>query len=348
MKNTVVGVDIAKHVFQLYWVEADTGEIRNLKLQREKFLEHFANRSPCRIGMESCGGAQHWARQLMLLGHEVGLVAAQKVRPFVIGNKNDAADARGIWQAVQQPGMRLVTVKTEEAQAILALHRVRDQLVTIRTMQINALRGLLTEYGEVMPVKRAGLRKGLAEALQRLSDHLPAIAIETLREQWQRINLLDDEVAKIERRLHGWFKENEACQTIAAIPGIGLISATAVVATMGDATAFKSGREFAAWLGLVPRQRGTGGRVQLLGISKRGDPYVRAMLVHAARAAYRWKKAPEGWMTRLRQRRPANVAIVALANKMARTIWALLAHGRQYRTDHVSLPPTQAMATMAS
>lgn len=344
MKHTVVGVDIAKHVFQLYWVDNDTGEVFNKKLSREKFLEHFANRQPCWIGIEACGGAQHWARELIKQGHEVRIIAAQKVRPFVIGNKNDAADAKGIWQAVQQPGMRFVSVKTEDAQATLALHRMREQLVTMRTMQINALRGLLSEYGEVMAVKRSGLRKGIVEALQRLSERLPAMVIDTLREQWARIGVLDAEVTKIEQRLKSWFDQNQACQTIADIRGVGLISATAVVATMGDPKTFKSGREFAAWLGLVPRQRGTGGRVQLLGISKRGDVYVRTMLIHAARAAYRFGKDDTGWSGDIRKRRPANVAIVAMANKMARTIWALLAHGRRYNKNHVSQPPQLAPA----
>jgi len=344
MKHTVVGVDIAKHVFQLYWVDIDTGEIFNKKLSRDKFLEHFANRSPCLIGMEACGGAQHWARELIKQGHEVRIIPAQKVRPFVIGNKNDAADARGIWHAVQQPGMRFVSVKTEDAQATLALHRMREQLVTMRTMQINALRGLLSEYGEVMAIKRAGLRKGIAQALQRLSERLPAMLIDTLREQWARIGMLDAEIATIEQRLQAWFAQSQACQTIAAIRGIGLLSATAVVATMGDPKAFKSGREFAAWLGLVPRQKGTGGRVQLLGISKRGDVYVRTMLIHAARAAYRHLKEDTGWAVDLRKRRPPNVAIVAMANKMARTIWALLAHDRQYDVNHVSRPPCEVVA----
>lgn len=343
MKHTVVGVDIAKHVFQLYWVNADTGEIFNKKLSRDKFLEHFANREHCLIGMEACGGSQHWARELIKMGHQVRIIPGQKVRPFVIGNKNDAADARGIWFAVQQPGMRFVAVKSEGAQAIMALHRMRDQLVTMRTMQINALRGLIAEYGEVMAIKRTGLRKGIIEALQRLSEKLPAMVIDTLHEQWARIGELDGQIAKIELRLKLWFSETSACQQIAKIRGVGLISATAVVATMGDPKAFKSGREFAAWLGLVPRQVGTGGRVQLLGISKRGDVYVRIMLIHAARAAYRYSADDEGWIGELRKRRPPNVVIVALANKKARTIWALLAHDRDYDEQHVSHSPSLAV-----
>lgn len=336
--KTVVGVDIAKRVFQLHWIDMESGEIVNLQLKREKFLEHFANRASCLIGMEACGGAQHWARQLVAMGHQVKLMPAKAVRPFVGGNKSDVHDARAIWTAVQQPNVKAVAVKTEQQQAILALHRIRSQLVKFRTAQINGLRGLLAEYGEVMPQGRAGVRKGLAEALQRLSERLPAMVIDALREQWERIGKIDEQIGEIERRLKVWHKEDRACQRIADVPGVGLLSATAAVATMGDARAFKSGREFAAWLGLVPRQTGTGGRIRLLGISKRGDTYLRTLLIHGARSVLTHAKEPDPWVTQLRQRRPLNVAVVAVANKMARTIWALLAHERAYQKGFVSQP----------
>ena len=187
MNRIVVGVDIAKRVFQLHWVEPATGEIVALQLKRGKFLEHFANRSSCVIGMEACGGAQHWARSLQKLGHEVKLLSARMVKPFVGGNKNDAADARGVWTAMQQPGIKVVAVKSEEQQAVLALHRMREQLVKFRTAQINGLRGLLTEYGEVMPQGRAGIKKDIPGALQRISERLPAVLIDTLREQYARL-----------------------------------------------------------------------------------------------------------------------------------------------------------------
>ena len=253
VSKNVVGIDIAKRVFQLHSIDMETGEIVSLQLKREKFLEHFANRASCLIGMEACGGSQHWARKLTRLGHQVKLMPAKAVRPFVGGNKSDAHDARAIWTAVQQPNVKAVAVKTEEQQAILALHRMRSQLVKFRTAQINGLRGLLTEYGEVMPQGKAGVKKGVAEALQRLSDRLPGMVIDTLREQWARIGQLDEQIGEIEKRLKAWFKEDAACQRIAEIPGVGLLTATAAVATMGEAKAFKSGREFAAWLGLVPR-----------------------------------------------------------------------------------------------
>jgi transposase len=288
------------------------------------------------IGMEACGGSQHWARALHKLGHEVKLLSARMVKPFVSGNKNDAADARAIWTAVQQPGIKVVAIKSEAQQAVLALHRMREQLVKFRTAQINCLRGLLTEYGEVMPQGRAGIKRDIPGALGRLADRLPAIVIDTLREQYARLSELDEQISQIERRLRQWQREDCATQRIAEIPGVGLLSATAAIATMGDAKAFKSGREFAAWLGLVPRQTGTGGRVRLLGISKRGDKYLRTLLIHGARSVVTNSKTPPEWLNELVKRRPKNVAVVAMANKMARTIWALTAHERAYQQGYVS------------
>ena len=336
--RTVVSVDTAKRVFQLYWVDMGTGEIVNLRLTRAGFLEHFANRAACRVAMEACGGSQHWARRLRERGHEVRLLPAKRVRPFVGGNKSDAHDARAIWTAVQQPGVKAVAIKSEAQQGVLALHRMRQQRVKFRTAQINGLRGLLTEYGEVMPQGRAGMRRGMDAALDRVSERLPAMVVETLREQWARVVRLDEEIGEIERRLKLWHRDNAASRRIAEIPGVGVLSATAAVAAMGDPGAFRSGRQFAAWLGLVPRHSGTGGRVRMLGISKRGDTYLRTLLIHAARSVFTNSKAPPEWALRLAERRPANVATVTLANKTARTIWALLAHDRTYQPNGVSQP----------
>ncbi len=336
--RTVVGVDTAKRVFQLHWVDMETGEIVDLKLTRAKFLEHVANRTPCVVAMEACGGTQHWARRLRELGHEPRLVPAKAVRPFVGGNKNDAQDARAIWTVVQQPGIKTVAIKTEDQQAVLAMHRMRQQLVKFRTAQINGLRGLLSKYGEVMPKGRAGIRRAIAPALERVSERLPAMIVETLREQWARVAALDKEIGEIERRIKLWHRSNAASRRIAEIPGVGVLTATAVVAAMGDPAAFRSGREFAAWLGLVPRHKGTGGRVRTLGISKRGDKYLRTLLIHGARTVLTNAKAPPDWALRLAARRPPNVVTVALANKTARTIWALLAHDRAYQTNFVSQP----------
>ncbi|MEX3901692.1 IS110 family transposase [Paraburkholderia sp. BR10954] len=339
MKLTPVGVDIAKNVFQIHYVDTETGEIVNRQIKRARFLEHFANRAPCLIGMEACGGSQHWARRLLEMGHQVKLMPAKFVKAFNIGNKNDPADARAIWLAVQQP-CKAVAVKTEAQQAVLALHRMRQQLVKFRTMQINSIRGLLTEYGEVMGKGRSALDKAIAGVLERLAERLPAVLIETLREQWNGLEKLDRQIAEIERRLREWMRQDKACKSIAEVPGIGLLTATAAVATMGDPKSFSSGREFAAWVGLVPRQAGSGGRVLLLGISKRGDTYLRTLLIHGARSVLYNAKNRGAWVERIAKRRPPNVVLVALANKIARTIWAILAHDRNYEKDFVSAKPT--------
>jgi transposase len=260
--------------------------------------------------------------------------AGEFVKAFNIGNKNDAADARAIWLAVQQPG-KAVAVKSEAQQAVLALHRMRQELVKTRTMQINGLRGLLAEYGEVMGKSRRALEETLAQVLARLAQRLPAMLIETLREQWMRLSALDEQIARIEQRLQTWMKQDQSSKAIAAIPGVGVLTATAAVATMGEAASFRSGREFAAWLGLVPAQTGSGGKIRLKGISKRGDTYLRTLLVHGARSVLLHAKDPGPWIEQMLRRRPKNVVIVALANKLARTIWAVLAHGQPYQKDKV-------------
>jgi len=338
MKPTPVGIDIAKNVFQVHFVDESTGEIVSKQVKRARFLEFFANRAECLIGMEACGGAHHWARRLIQMGHQVRLLPARFVKAFNVRNKNDAADARAIWLAVQQPG-KPVAVKTEMQHPMLSLHRMREQLVKFRTMQSNGLRGLLAEYGEVAGQGRASFAKALPELLGRLSERLPAVLIDSLREQWAEIARIDERIAAIEQRMQAWKKEDPAVKAISEIPGVGLLTATAAVAAMGDAKAFRSGREFAAWAGLVPRQTGTGGKTQLHGISKRGDTYLRTLLIHGARSVLTHARHPGPWVEQIRRRRPANVVAVALANKMARTIWAILAHGRAYQREYVSVKP---------
>ncbi|TDY16722.1 transposase [Paraburkholderia sp. BL6665CI2N2] len=282
--------------------------------------------------------SQHWARQLTKLGHTVKLMPAEFVKAFNIRNKSDAADARAIWLAVQQPG-KAVAVKTEPQQAVLALHRMRQQLVKFRRMQINCLRGLLTEYGEVMGKGRSALDKAIPAVLARVSDRLPAVLVDTLREQWNGLTKLDEQIVVIERRLRQWMLEDKAVKSITEIPGVGVLTATAAVATMGDVKSFRSGREFAAWIGLVPKQTGSGGKVTPLGISRRGDTYLRTLLIHGARSVLNHAKVPGPWVEQSSKRRPQNVVTVALANKMARTIWAVLAHDRPYQKGHVSAKP---------
>ena len=339
MNCTTYGLDIAKRVFQLYWVDQTNGEICNRKLGKQDLLEFFAQREAGLIALEACGSAHWWRRELMALGHEVKLIHARFVRPFVQGNKTDAADAKAIWTAIRQPGMRTVAGKTEEQQALLALHRMRMSLIKFRTMQTNQLRGLLYEFGVTL---KGGRQAGLAEIQQRmaeLEEIVPGILFAAVKEQLKRLDEIEADIQGIERRIKGWQKQQDACRKIAEIPGVGLLSATAIVATIGEADSFKSGREFAAFIGLVPRQSGTGGKVKLLGISKRGDTYLRTLLIHGARATLFRAKEKSAWSESLLQRRPTNVAIVAMANKMARTAWAILAHGREYQKGYVSQMP---------
>ena len=332
MKLMPVGVDIAKNVMQVHFIDIATGEIFNKTIRRDKFLEFFTNHSPCLVGMEACGGAHHWARQLISLGHTVKLMPGEFVKAFNIRNKNDTADARAIWLAVQQPG-KAVAVKTEQQQAMLALHRIRSQLMKYRLMQTNALHGLLAEYGEVMRKGHASLVKNVPEILTRLSERLPAVLIDSLREQLSEVERTGDRITDIERRIRELSRNDPGVKAISDIPGVGFLTATAAVASMGNADAFRSGREFASWVGLVPRQTGTGGKIQLLGISKRGDKYLRKLLVNGAHSVIQNAREPGPWVTDMLKRRPINVVSVALANKMARMIWAILAHGRPYQKE---------------
>jgi transposase len=338
MKRTTIGLDLAKRVFQVHTVDVATGAIVRVALKRSQVLRYFVNREPSVVAMEACGSAQHWARELVKLGHEVRLIAAQFVRPFVKTNKTDAADAEGIWEAAQRPGMRYVALKSEEQQAVLGLHRLREQRVKMRSMLVNQLHGLMSEYGVALPKGWAVMIKQAGELLADCERcPIPALLRPALLEQIEQIRALREQVRSLERQIGAWQRRAEDCQRIAAIPGIGLLTATAAVATIGDARNFRSGREFAAYIGLVPRQSGTGGRVRLLGISKRGDRYLRTLLIHGARTVLNWQRQPgrelDPWLKGLLERRAPNIVVVALANKLARMIWALLAHGRTFQRD---------------
>lgn len=350
MNVTTYGLDLAKRVFQVHWVDPQTGEVKRKALARADVSAFFARRLPGRIAMEACGSGHHWGRVLVGFGHEVRLISAQFVRPFVKTNKTDAADAEAIWEACQRPGMRFVALKSEEQQAVLSLHRIRTQIVKIRTMQAHQVRSLIYEFGVVVP---KGWRALLAQAGPLLADEtrcpVPELVRRELMTQLEGLRTLTARITDLERQIGGWQRREAECQRLAAIPGVGRLTATAVVATVGDARSFRSGREFAAFLGLVPRQSGTGGRVKLLGISKRGDPYLRTLLIHGARtvltAQSRADRELDPWLRGLLSRRPKNVAIVALANKMARTIWALMAHGRAFdRSWSRAAMPAPAMS----
>lgn len=336
----VVGLDIAKNVFQMHTVDMGSGEIINVQIKRGKVLEHFANKLPSLIAMEACGSAHHWARELAALGHSVRLLHAKAVRPFVAGNKTDATDARAIWLAVQQPGVKFVGVKTTQQQATLTLHRQREMMMKMRTMQTNALRGLLYEFGATFAKARKALLSEVEQALVALSNQLPQAVVDSLREQVARIKVLSEDILALEKRLGQQLSQDPKMQRIAQIPGVGLLTATAAIATMGEARAFKSGREFCAWLGLVPKQNGTGGKVRLGSISKRGDTYLRTLLIHGARSVLTHAKEPGPWLEGLKGRRPANVVVVAQAAKMARTIWAVTAKEQSYQRGYESVRPS--------
>lgn len=339
MKRTTIGLDLAKRVFQVHAVDEQTGEISREQLKRGQVLEYFANREASVVAMEACGSAHHWARRLVKLGHEVRLISAQFVRPFVKSNKTDAADAEAIWEAVQRPGMRYVALKSEEQQAVLALHRLREVRVRMRVRLVNQLHGVMGEFGVALPKGwRVMLQQAAAVLGEPAGGPIPLMLKESLLDQIQQIRALGEQIKALERQIAAWQRRADECQRIAAIPGVGLLTATAAVATMGEASSFRSGREFAAFLGLVPRQSGTGGRVKLLGISKRGDRYLRTLLIHGARTVLGWQRRPgrelDPWLKGLLARRAPNVVAVALANKMARMIWALLAHGRTYHRGY--------------
>jgi transposase len=336
----VVGLDIAKNVFQMHTVDMGSGEIINVQIKRGKVLDHFANKLPSLIAMEACGSAHHWARELAALGHSVRLLHAKAVRPFVAGNKTDATDARAIWLAVQQPGVKFVGVKTTQQQATLTLHRQREMMMKMRTMQTNALRGLLYEFGATFAKARKALLSEVEQALVALSNQLPQAVVDSLREQVARIKVLSEDILALEKRLGQQLSQDPKMQRIAQIPGVGLLTATAAIATMGEARAFKSGREFCAWLGLVPKQNGTGGKVRLGSISKRGDTYLRTLLIHGARSVLTHAKEPGPWLEGLKGRRPANVVVVAQAAKMARTIWAVTAKEQSYQRGYQSVRPS--------
>jgi len=289
--------------------------------------------------MEACGSSHHWARKLCEFGHSVKLMSPQFVKPYVKTNKHDMADAEAICEAVNRPNMRFVPIKNIEQQAILSVHRARQGFVKARTAQANQMRGLLSEFGIVMPQGIRSISNRMPDILEDAENSLPG----TMRWLLERLNNhlkeLDRQVKELEFQIKLWHKENEASQRLEGIPGIGPITASAIVATVGNAAEFKNGRQLAAWLGLVPKQHSSGGKQTLLGISKRGDTYLRTLLIHGARAVIRFaenKAEPESWLCKLITRRNKNISAVALANKNARIIWALLAKNTTFHLDHTT------------
>jgi transposase len=337
MKITAAGIDLAKNVFQVHGIDAHGKTVLKKQLKREQMGPFFVNLPSCLIGMEACGSAHHWARKLQSLGHTVRLVAPQFVKPYVKTNKNDAADAEAICEAVGRPNMRFVPVKNTEQQAVLALHRVRQGFIKARTAQANQIRGLLAEFGLIVPQGIGHIASRVPELIEDASNELPGSFRMLVDQLVEHLKVLDTHVLDLEAKIKAWHRESELSRRLEQIPGIGPVTASAMVATIGDARAFESGRQLSAWLGLVPRQHSTGGKTKLLGISKRGDTYLRTLLIHGARsailAAQRKATKEDCWLGKLLLRRNPNVAAVALANKNARVVWALLAKDRTYRVE---------------
>jgi transposase len=344
MNVTTYGVDIAKSVFQLHWVDAETGEIYRKKLVRAKITEFFVRREAGRIAMEACGGAHHWARVFMQMGHEVELLPPHKVREMSSGNKDDAADARSIWLAATHKDIRRVAIKTAQQQAELSVHRVRSHWVSFRTATVNALRGLLYEFGLIAPKGRKVLLKWIAEHRAGIEAQLPPLMVQLLDDQLQALGQLQQHIDAAEQQMEQAQRANETAKRLRQVPGIGLLGATALAATLGDGSAWKNAREFACCVGLVPRHKGTGGKVRIGSISKRGDSYLRTLLIHGARNLVRTSQ-PSDWIAQMLKRRPFNVVATAVAHKLARTAWAMAAHGRAYQDNWRCAPPVQVPAS---
>ncbi len=331
-----IGLDLAKTVFQVHGVDSDDRILVRKTLHREAVVPFFAQLPPCLVGMEACSGSHYWARVLSELGHEVRLIAPQFVTPYVKSNKNDRNDAEAICEAVGRPSMRFVPQKSPEQLEIQAVHRIRQRLISGRTRLVNQVRGLLAEHGVVIARNISRLRQALGQIEDgcRRDDGVPDMIRELVIEIRAELTGLDKRIACFDRKIRVVFRTNENCRRIGRIEGIGPITATALVAAAGDQSCFRNGREFAAWLGLVPRQRSSGGKARLFGISKRGDRYLRTLMIHGARAvlgkAHGKTDARSLWIGRLRERRHPNVVAVALANKNARIVWSVLARNEQY------------------
>ncbi len=336
MKEVItIGVDLAKNVFQIHGVDAEGAVIVGRQLRRSQVLPFFKKQPPCLVGMEACATSHHWARQLIGLGHEVKLMPPNYVKPYVKRNKNDAADAAAICEAVTRPTMRFVSVKSAEQQSVLMLHRTRDLLVRQRTMLINAIRAHMAEFGVVAPVGVPRVKELLAVIADADDDRLPPIARACLESLVRQFLSLHEEIAIAEKHIHVWHRSNEVSRRLETIPGIGPIIASALAASITDPEVFKNGRELAAWIGLVPRQTSTGGKARLGRISKQGDQYLRWLLVAGAMSvvlhAKRRGTTNLPWLADIIARKPTKVAAVALANKTARIVWALLRHGGTYQ-----------------
>lgn len=333
MNNSVVGLDIAKNIFHLYSLGNDTKVIKK-SLKRAELLAFFANYPVSLIGIEACGGAHHWARELTKLGHQVVLLNAKYVKSFVVGNKTDFNDAQAIFDAVTRPNKRTVSVKTIEQQDIQMVHNIRQELIEIRTALVNQIRGLLSERGIIIPQGINCVRKELPLILEDAENNLTALSRELFAEQYEKLKTLDSDIKAQDARISRLCSQNERSKRFLEVPGIGPITATIVAADIGDGKGYASSRDYAASLGVVPKQHSSGGKQVYLGISKRGNRYIRTMLIHGARAVLKncTNKTDKLslWLKSLIERRGFNKAAVALANKNARILWALASKNKDY------------------
>jgi transposase len=342
MQISTIGLDLAKRVFQVHGVDAHGKVIVAKPLPRGQMMAFFTKLPACLVGMEACSTAHHWARTLIKLGHTVRLIPPAYVKPYVRRGKNDAADAAAICEAVTRPSMRFVPVKSIDQQAALMVHRARNLLLRQRTQLVNALRGHLAELGLVAAQGREGVATLIGIVRAEGNEALPRMVREALMPLIEQLATLAGRIGCLEKSIQAQHRSNEASRRLEAIPGIGVIGATALVATITDPAAFKSGRDLAAWIGLVPRQNSSGGKERLGSISKQGDRTLRRVLVLGAAAVLRHARThpdKHPWLMQLLARRPAKVAIVALANKMARIAWAVLSRGETYRPPALAATP---------
>jgi transposase len=334
MSIALLSIDLAKNIFQLHGADERGRQTLSRRVSRGKLLETVISLPRCRIVMEACGGAHYWARKFTAMGHHVQIIAPRFVKPFVKSQKNDRNDAEAIAEAASRPTMRYVTVNSVEQQDLQSMHRIRSLLMRDRIAQINQIRGLLAEYGVVIAQTPLKVRQQLPAILDDQDNELTELTRSMMRDMYERLTLLDTQIERYDELIRQAHKASVLSRRLEKIRGVGPMIATAVIAAAGSATEFTNGRQFAAWLGLTPRQHSSGGKQRLFGITKRGNGYLRMLLVHGARSvvqqAVRHSDGLSRWILEVQARRGTNVAVVALANKIARTIWVLLARGREY------------------